>query len=253
MVRVEGGTYELGSGPAERELGYRESPDIVRSQGWYDAWESDPHEVRLTSFALDSMPVTQSDYARFVAETGHPAPAIDSVAYHEQGFLVHPWAEVEPFRWIASGPPAGIDEHPVVLVDHADASAYCAWRGAREGYRARLPTGPEWEAACRGRQGRTYAWGDSWREGAAVADTTFTAPVGRHASGATPDGIHDLLGNVFEWTSSRMPAPESAEPVLRGCSWDDAPGTCRCAFRHGRPATSRHILIGFRCAADLAP
>lgn len=253
MVRIEGGTYRLGSGAEERELGYRGSPDIVRSQGWYDAWEADPHEVEIAPFALDSIPVTQSDYGRFVAETGHPPPVIDSVAYQEQGFLVHPWAEVEPFTWVAGRPPADIEEHPVVLVSHADAAAYCAWRGEREGYRARLPTGPEWEAACRGPEGRTYAWGDSWIDGAAVADTTFTAPVGRHPSGATPGGIHDLLGNVFEWTSSRMPPPESTEPVLRGCGWDDAPGTCRCAFRHGRPAASRHILIGFRCAAGLAP
>lgn len=253
MVRVEGGTYLLGSPAEERERGYRNSPDVVRTQGWYDTWEADSHEVELTPFALDAMPVTQSDYARFVAETGHPPPAIDSVTYRGQGFLAHPWAEVERFAWDAGRPPAGLEEHPVVLVSHADAAAYCAWRGDREGYRGRLPTGPEWEAACRGREGRIHAWGDSWLDGAAVADTAFTAPVGRHPSGATPDGIHDLLGNVFEWTSTRMPPPESTEPVLRGCSWDDAPGTCRCAFRHGRPATSRHILIGFRCAADLVP
>ena len=250
MILVEGGTYILGSDSAEREAGYRGSPEVVRSYGWYDAWEADTREVEVAPFAIDRTPVTQSEYAAFVVATGHPPPDLDSIAYHVQGFLVHPWSEVEPFRWEGNHPPEGLGAHPVVLVDHADAAAYCAWRGEQEGHRVRLPMGREWEAACRGTEGRTYAWGDTWRESAIVAETTFTAPVGLHPGGATPDGIHDLLGNVFEWTSSKMPSPESDEPVLRGCGWDDAPGTCRCAFRHGRPATSRHILIGFRCASD---
>jgi formylglycine-generating enzyme required for sulfatase activity len=251
MVRVEGGTFHLGSDAAERELGYQNSPDVVREYGWYDTWEADPHEVVIGPFAIDRTPVTRSEYAAFVAATGRPPPDIDSTAYRAQGFLVHPWSEVKQFRWDGERPPDRLGHHPVVLVDHADAAAYCAWRGERVSRPVRLPTGPEWESACRGTESRTYAWGNEWREAAAVADTTFTAPVGSHPDGATPDGIQDLLGNVFEWTSSRMPPPESREPVLRGCGWDDAPGTCRCAFRHGRPATSRHILIGFRCASDL--
>jgi formylglycine-generating enzyme required for sulfatase activity len=249
MVRVEGGTFRLGSDAAERELGYKNSPEIVREYGWYDMWEANPHEVVLGPFAIDRTPVTRSEYAAFVTATGHRAPDIDSAAYHAQGFLAHPWSEVKRFRWDSERPSHGLRDHPVVLVDYADAAAYCAWRGEQAGHPVRLPTGPEWEAACRGAESRTYAWGNEWREAAAVADTTFTAPVGSHPDGATPDGIQDLLGNVFEWTSSRMPPPESREPVLRGCGWDDAPGTCRCAFRHGRPATSRHILIGFRCAS----
>ena len=248
---MEGGAYTLGSGPEERELGYRRSPDAVRAQAWYDAWEADPHRVELDPFAIDSTPVSQSEYAAFVDATGRRPPDIDSVAYHAQGFLVHPWSTVEPYRWEDGRPPGGLEDHPVVLVDHADATAYCAWRGERDGAWTRLPTSAEWEAACQGREDRLYPWGDAWRGDALAADSTSTAPVGSHPSGATPDGIHDLLGNVFEWTSSTMPPPEGDEPVLRGCGWDDAPGTCRCAFRHGRPPGSRHVLIGFRCAVDL--
>ncbi|MCZ6869894.1 MAG: SUMF1/EgtB/PvdO family nonheme iron enzyme, partial [Gammaproteobacteria bacterium] len=74
-----------------------------------------------------------------------------------------------------------------------------------------------------------------------------TAPAGGLPAGATPEGVEDLLGNVFQWTASPFDATRS---VLRGCAWDDAPGTCRCAFRHGRPAQSRHVLIGFRCASN---
>lgn len=250
-VAVEGGAYALGSDSAERELGYRGSPDVVREQAWYDAWEADPRRVELDPFALDATPVTQSEYADFVDDTGRPTPDIDSTAYHAQGFLVHGWDEVKPYRWDDRHPPNGLGDHPVVLVDHADAAAYCAWRGERDGVPTRLPTSAEWEAACQGKEDRLYPWGDTWRDRALVSDSTFSAPVGAHPAGATPDGIHDLLGNVFEWTSSTMPPPEGDEPILRGCGWDDADGTCRCAFRHGRPPDSRHILIGFRCAVDL--
>jgi formylglycine-generating enzyme required for sulfatase activity len=135
-----------------------------------------------------------------------------------------------------------------VLVDREDARAYCAWRGRREGLDLRLPTEAEWEAACRGRRARLFPWGDDWRDDAAQVGADGTAPVCAHPDGATPEGVHDLAGNVFEWTASAMP---DGRPVLKGCAWDDAPGTCRCAFRHGRPASSRHILIGFRCAASV--
>jgi len=196
MVRIEGGTYRLGSDSTERELGYRGSSNVVREYGWYDAWEADPHAVELASFAIDRTPVTQLEYAAFVTATDRPLPDIDSTAYHAQGFLVHPWSEVKPFRWNGGHPPDGIGDHPIVLVDYEDAAAYCAWRGEREGQATRLPTGPEWEAACRGTEHRTYAWGATWQDGAIVAETTFTAPVGLHPDGATPGGIHDLLGNV---------------------------------------------------------
>jgi formylglycine-generating enzyme required for sulfatase activity len=141
MVRVEGGTYRLGSDSTERELGYRGSPDVVRDYSWYDAWEADPHAVELASFAIDRTPVTQLEYAAFVTATDRPLPDIDSTAYHAQGFLVHPWSEVKPFRWNGGHPPDGIGDHPIVLVDYEDAAAYCAWRGEREGQATRLPTG----------------------------------------------------------------------------------------------------------------
>ena len=248
MVAIPGGVYTLGSDSLERELGYSLSPPVVREQVWYDRWEAEPYQVRLPAFAIDSVPATQGEYAAFVSATGRAPPGIDSLTYLAQGFLVHSYAEVRPYVWRHNEPPARLADHPVVLIDRAEAAAFCAWRGERDGHPMRLPTEAEWEAACRGTGGRTFPWGEEWAAAAAHVDTTGTAPVGEHPLGATPEGMLDLAGNVFEWTTSVMP---DGEPVLKGCGWDDAPGTCRCAFRHGRPPGSRHILIGFRCAADL--
>ena len=240
MVDISGGQYVLGSDSTERQLGYELSPPSVRRAGWYGAWEAEPRSVELTPFLFDRTPVTQSEYAELVAADGHRAPFIDEDSYIEQGFLVHPYEEVVPFLWIGDEPSAALLDHPVVLVDRADAEAFCRWRGRRDGVELRLPTEEQWEATCRGPEGRMFPWGDDWMDGLAQTGSAFTAPVDAHLGGATPEGVLDLAGNVFEWTASSMP---DGRPVLKGCSWDDAPGTCRCAFRHGRPAASRHILI----------
>jgi formylglycine-generating enzyme required for sulfatase activity len=242
MARVPAGTYFLGSDSAERELGYTLSPPAVRGADWYDAWERSPYRIRLDAFWIDRTPVTQAEYANFVSAESWRAPYITQEAYRRQGYLAHPYPEVLPFLWHNRRPDPSLLDHPVVLVSHRDAVAYCSWRDAR------LPTESEWEAACRGPEsGRLLPWGDEWVDGAAQIGATGTAPVTAHPEGATPEGVLDLAGNVFEWTSSSL---TGGSPVLKGCSWDDAPGTCRCAFRHGRPAESRHILIGFRCVRD---
>lgn len=245
QIQIRGGTYRVGSDAAERELGYQLSPPAVRGAAWYDAWEGPRRDVDVARFAIDRTPVTQSMYGEFVEVTGHRPPGIDSVAYMRQGFLVHPYSEVEPFSWSGGSHPDGLGDHPVVLVSREDASAYCSWRGGQEGRQLRLPSELEWEAACRGAPGRTYPWGDEWRAAFAQIEATGTASVWAHPDGATPEGVLEMAGNVFEWTASAMP---NGRPMLKSCSWDDAPGTCRCAFRHGRPAESRHVLIGFRCA-----
>lgn len=244
LVWIGAETYRLGSSSEEREIGYRLSPSVIRDQRWYDAWELPVRDVAIAGVWIDRTPVTQRDYAEFVARGKARAPDISREDYRAQGFLVHPYETVERYRWAGERPPRELADHPVTLVSWRDASDYCSWRGGR------LPTEDEWEAACRGTTSRIFPWGDQWISEAAHVESGGTASVHSHTAGATPEGVLDLAGNVFEWTSSTFSA---GQITLRGCSWDDAPGTCRCSFRHGRPPDSRHVLIGFRCATSRQP
>lgn len=241
MILVPGGEYQLGSHQKERSWAYQNSPDIVGQQQWYDAWESSPQAIMLSPFLLDKYPVTQREYEIYIAKFDYASPYISPQEYQSQGFLVYSYDAVRQYLWDNQNAPKNRLDHPVVLVSKTDAENYCAAQGKR------LPHEHEWEAACRGMSQRTFPWGEQWLGDAAQHNKTGTGAVSAHPLGKTPDGIYDLIGNVFEWTSTPYGTNKTS---LKGCSWDDAPGTCRCAFRHGRPSKSRHILIGFRCAKD---
>ncbi len=154
--------------------------------------------VWLPSFYIDVHPVSNADYARFVAATDHTPPQ----------------------RWNDGQHPEGLADHPVVFVTWKDASAYAEWTGKA------LPTSQQWEKAARGTRGNVYPWGDqptpakcNVRENG-VGSTT---PVDRYQSGASPYGVYDMCGNVWEWCSTESkhgryelkgapgPAPSNAQ------------------------------------------
>jgi formylglycine-generating enzyme required for sulfatase activity len=185
-----------------------------------DAGDSRQRHVDVHEFELARTPVTNAQYERFVAETGAAAPP----------------------HW-----PAPTD-HPVTFVDWHEASSFCAWAGGR------LPKEAEWEKAARGTDGRTYPWGEEEDEGRAAVGTGIkhgsTSPVGSHPSGASPYGLLDMAGNVWEWTSTEYPP---GERVLRGGSFA-SPGLswAGCTMRsHSRPVR-RQRHIGFRVARGAA-
>lgn len=244
MVAVPAGPFWMGSDDAERRLAVALSSPAVREARWFDA-ELARQRVQLPAFCIDRTLVTQTEYAAFIARAGHRLPGIQRDEYLRQGFLVHDYdREVTPYLWSRAGPPDGRADHPVVLVSAEDAEAYCRWRHPA----LRLPTEAEWEKAARGEDGRVFPWGDAWnpeRLNSAARGPGGTTPVTRYAAGASPYGLLDAVGNVFQWTASAL---ADGRRVLKGCAWDDEPGLCRPAFRHGRPPASRHILIGFRCA-----
>ena len=195
------------------------------------------HQVSLTAFAIERTEVSVGAYKVFVDSTGFPAP----------------WGRAMPESRL-----------PVTRVLWSEASNYCSWK-YRDG--GRLPTEEEWEAAARGADARRYPWGDRWEPGranVASAGPNAPAPVGSFARSATPDSIADLIGNVWEWTGSRMAAYPGASPtapatrgyVIRGGAYDTADSLAAPSFRGG-PLPSdmaRELLArtGFRCVVPVA-
>ena len=265
LVLVPRGRSVAGSTPEERTAAYEDflttaGHDGARAGGWFER-EEDRHIVMLPAYRIDAMPVTNAAYAEMVADGAARAPAIDRDAWARQGFA-HDWAEVERFLWDGDRPPPGREDHPVVLVTWGEAAAYCAWRGALAGEPRRLPTAYEFEKAARGTDSRAYPWGalfEADKLDAAVGGPRDTVSVGSYPDGASPLGVLDVAGNVFQWTSTPWPpdtvagAAPAAEMTVKGSSWDDYGGVGRGASWHGRARDARHVIVGFRCAADAAP
>jgi len=161
----------------------------------------------------------------------------------------------------------------VVGVSWYEAAAYCGWLTAEldDGHTYRLPTEAEWERAARGSQGHRYPWGDEWREercNSVEAGLGATSPVGLFPRGAAEGGIHDMVGNVWEWCrdwygadyyarsqDARNPTgpKRGSGRVLRGGSWyNSGPSRCRCGVRNWNAPWSRVGGMGFRCVRTLS-
>lgn len=248
-VDIPAGKFLMGSTPEQIEAGYRISAagyghDRVRQLGWFDA-ELPQRGVDLPAYRIMKVPVTQADYARFVRETGHAPPFVDAATWRAYG-LVHPYERVKEYLWRGDRPPPGRQEHPVVLVSLIDARDYARWLAQKTGRNIRLPTEAEWEKAMRGSDGRLFPWGNEYeakRLNNADLGPFATMPVASFPQGASPYGVLDGAGQVYEWTSTPW---SQGKVVVKGGSWDDHGGICRPAARHGRPADLKHILIGFR-------
>lgn len=254
LVEIPAGTFIAGSDAAEREAAYRLDEaayghDVTRRQRWYES-EPPRGKASLPAYAITRTPITNRLYAAFVAATGHPAPEVSAAEWQSYG-LIHPYARTRRHAWQGGRPPAGREDHPVVLVSQADAAAFAVWLSAETGRRWRLPTALEWEKAARGSDGPRFPWGDAWdprRLNSHDAGPFDTLPVGLFPAGASPFGLLDAAGQVFEWTAS--PAGPGRY-LVKGGSWDDSGcGVCRPAAGHGRPAALKHILIGFRLVAE---
>ena len=205
-----------------------------------DADEKPIHNVYLNKFEIAKYPVTNSQYACFVAATNRTPPE----------------------HWLGTTPPDELRTHPVVNVSWIDATAYCEWLGEQSNAAIRLPTEAEWEKAARGADGRTYPWGEVFDKTLCNMKYTGiggTSPVGIFPVGESPYHIMDMAGNVFEWVndwysksyygqsiSHNPQGPEkSTRRVLRGGSWDT--DNMRSANRNGNNPDLGFKLVGFRC------
>ncbi|WP_285663842.1 ergothioneine biosynthesis protein EgtB [Actinorhabdospora filicis] len=254
-VLVPGGPFTMGTS----------------AEPWALDNERPAHEVDVASFHIDTAPVTNAQYAVFIDDGGYLDPRWWSPeGWHHR---VHKGL-VRPMHWHGDGTcthfgvRAPIDPAaPVVHVCYHEAAAYAAWAGRR------LPTEAEWEKAARhdpetGRS-RRYPWGDA-DPGEAHANLgqrhLRPAPVGAYPAGASPLGVHQLIGDVWEWTSSdfhgypgfaAFPYREYSEvffgteyKVLRGGSFGTDAVACRGTFRNWDLPVRRQIFAGFRCARD---
>ncbi|MGE0462666.1 MAG: formylglycine-generating enzyme family protein [Vicinamibacterales bacterium] len=230
--------------------------------------ERPAREVRVDAFHVSVYPVTVEQYAEFVRDTGHQPPSLRDLP-----LVVTPQHEL-PFRelaaayvWRGGEPPRDRGRHPVTLVTHMDATAYCRWLSGQVGALVRLPTEAEWERAARGDlEGKAYPWGDdidasrgNFLPEPALKRHRGTRPVG----GYPPNGfgLYDMAGNVWEWVADwyapdtyrtgttdnpRGPA-QGVFRVVRGGSWVSHDiDQLRCAHRHKVPPDTYAYSIGFR-------
>ncbi len=252
MIVIPEGKYIAGSTPEERGASYDDLLTATKSDAARDAKrferEEARHQATLAAFTIDLLPVTQGQFAEFVAAGKASAPMIDEAAWQAQGFPNDYATQVARFVWKTGTPPNDRLDHPVVLVTWDEANGYCAWRGELRGTTRRLPTAAEFEKASRGDGGVAYPWGnvfDPMKLNSADAGPKDTVPVGTFTTGASPYGVLEMAGNVAQWTST--PA-DAGMMMVKGSAWDDSAGIGRGASGDARKISVRHVGIGFRCA-----
>ena len=235
--------------------------------------ERPPHRAYVDEFAIGAHPVTNAEYARFIADTGYPSPAVRTLPLMVSGPLESDFRTLAAaYYWTNGTPPEGRDNYPVTLVRYDDAMQYCAWLANKTGKPVRLPTEAEWERAARGGlEGKRYPWGDTLETSQAhfLPDPAAkaghgTAPVGSYP----PNGfnVYDMAGNVWEWVAdwyspdyygrAQFLNPRGPDHgimrIVRGGAWVNAdPRYLRCSYRHKVPPDSYAYSIGFRVAYSL--
>jgi formylglycine-generating enzyme required for sulfatase activity len=299
MMFTPGGTFRMGSD--------RHYPE-----------EAPVHRITVDGFWIDRFPVTNREFRQFIEASGYVTFAeIAPDPKNYPGALPHmlkagsltfappkhrvdlrDWSQWWKFKFGANwrrpyGPGSsirGLDDHPVVHIAYRDAEAYAAWAGKE------LPTEPEWEFAARGGlDGKEFAWGDELAPGGRHMANTWQGEFPRQnlctdgfqrtspVTAFPPNGygLHDMIGNVWEWTTNwftskhQADAPnaccipenprgrredlscDTSQPnikiprkVIKGGSHLCAPNYCqryRPAARHAQPADTSTSHVGFRC------
>jgi len=225
MIQIPGGTFTMGRNK--------------------EAYEFGEHTVSVSGFAIGKTEVTNAEYLEFVKATNRVAPT----------------------NWSVGQPVKGTEKWPVAYVSLADANAYAKWRSVVDGVTYRLPTEEEWEYVARnGSKGNIFPWGDQWADNKAVVGKKDSEPadVGSKPEGANTWGVLDLIGNVWEWTSSEYkPYPGTEDKIdktnditgyimIRGGAADDQSAKLKVSStrRNPVPRDTTNKILGFRLVRD---
>lgn len=250
MVYIPAGRFTRGS-----NVGKGEEKDEIPE-----------HEVHLDAYWMGKYEVTLGQYKEFVAATGH-RQLPDYVATYSPGA-----------------------DHPAVGVSWEDADACCRWLSKKMGLEFKLPTEAQWEKAARGTDGRLYPWGNDppngkrsnfadkqfvqlskrnrWVNATSDDGYAYTAPVGSYTGGASPYGLYDMAGNVWEWCRDwyqhnyykNSPRENPTGPgdgggfpvrVVRGCSFDYPVEYLRCSNRAFVKPSVHQQFLGFRLCQEV--
>ncbi len=242
-----------------------QSDVFVATPGGFETSRSGDERIEVDSLFLDRDCVTNADYAKFVQAGGY-----SNADHWPQAILPNVLQFTDstglpgPRFWSQGVPPADKLDHPVVGVCWYEANAYATWVGKR------LPSSEEWQRAGTWPTGLAgnvtnlrYPWGDAfdprkantWDSG--IGDT---AGVGALTAGSTPNGIRQLIGNVWEWVDAQFyPSTDNSVTVeleqtmaeIRGGAFDTYfPSQATCQFRTGQPLLFRGSNVGFRCCVS---
>ena len=228
MVKIPGGWFRYNFDMDRSFIPY---PD-------YDTMDS----IYISSFFIDRYPVTNAGYYEFISKSGYQP---DDTA----NYLKH---------WNGDKYPDSLRNHPVVCISYEDAQAYADWSGKR------LPTEAEWQYAAQGPDGRLYPWGNEADSSRCNTGIGYTTPVDRYPEGASPFGVMDLTGNVWQLTNDVYDNGSYYFVIIRGGSYYDP--TSSWWYVKGGPQPlnktqmllrvsqgfERNTTVGFRCVADLA-
>lgn len=240
MITIPAGTFAMGTNLAQA-----------------DAQDHPQHQVNLPEYRIDKYLVTNAQYARFLADTGHRPPS----------------------TWKDGRIPPGKELHPVTMVSWYDARAYATWAGKR------LPSEAEWEKAARGTDGRRWPWGNTMEANRlnTYYNVGTTTVVNAYKTGVSPYGVFDMAGNVTEWIdddflpyegtdapsdvfqgkinksvsaedralnlSEKIPVKQNYK-VLRGGSWKSDPFSTATYHRSYNWPNYASDFFGFRCVTD---
>ena len=224
LVTIPGGTFEMGRNDGAPQ-------------------ERPQHPVTVLPFLMDRTEVTNEEYEEFVRDKNYEGPK----------------------HWLRGKPLPLQEKWPVVNVSPRDAEAFAAWRSSRDGVSYRLPTEEEWEYAARsGGVYKLYPWGDGWEDKRAVVKAADARAVGSIPEGANRWGVVDLIGNVWEWTSSKASLYQGNSReitsqyrewvVARGGAYSSDPDNeqipISATYRDWYDPNLKHPSFGFRLVRD---